>query len=351
MISVNQTGSLQWTKHIDFEAENEDISLTKLADDANPTGLVEAADGGVVIVGSSQRVFEAETESNDDELENRANIVAAKLSETGSIEWKKVYDSNTRDFAHSITQNSHGEYIITGIRHRDPVVDHPPLIMSIESSGELKRAKALPTSGLYNHLGHFAISDGFLLVGNSQSNGELAPVAIRLNKSYDVVWEKRYSDRVSKMVRSISEGNDGTCLIAGNIHIDFSTASIWFAKIDSQGNIQMEAEFESEDNVAGGQAVTQLSDGSYLVAGEVETPNKGSSDQRSYDVNLIRVNATGEKIGEQQIGGEATERINDLIQTSDDGVLFGGRRWSTEKSPNTDIKHPAYGWLVKTDTP
>jgi hypothetical protein len=162
-----------------------------------------------------------------------------------------------------------------------------------------------------------------------QEEGGVIPT-VQLNLTYGGI----NFDRAS----AITAVSDGGYLVAGNT-ISFGAGSydMWLVKTDSNGVHQWNQTYGGTD-MDEASAIIEVSDGGYLLAGYTESFGTGQS-----DVWLIKTDSNGVHQWDQTYGGTDEDQAFAIIEVSDGGYLLVGRTESFGAG-QSDV------WLVKTDS-
>lgn len=179
-----------------------------------------------------------------------------------------------------------------------------------------------------------------------------------------IQWQKTYGGSGSDGLISAIKTSDGGYLLGG-----FSSSGIggeksqpnqgledyWAVKIDANGNKQW-------DKTYGGnltdylQAVIQTSDGGYMLAGYTQSAMGGDITDTTYgyfDTWIIKTDASGNKLWDRTYGGSGnkTDGIVSMKQTSDGGYLMWMVSGGGINNIKTDSSRGASDyWLVKINS-
>jgi hypothetical protein len=170
---------------------------------------------------------------------------------------------------------------------------------------------------------------------------------IKLNESAGVEWIKTYGGASSEKITSINKTADGGYILGGysgsGISGDKSEPLIgiydfWIIKIDATGNILWQ-------NTIGGDDVDELSwisqtdDGGYIVCGMSESGVSGDKSQFSRgsgDYWVLKLDALGNIVWQNTIGGNTWDTPSNAVPTTDGGFIIGGHSRSIVSGDKTN---------------
>jgi hypothetical protein len=184
---------------------------------------------------------------------------------------------------------------------------------------------------------------------------------VSFSQTPEIIWQNSIGGNNPDFFRSGVLLADNTVLIGGasNSAISddksensFGGEDYWVLNIDATGNIIW-------DNTIGGSADDYLktaiptNDGGYLIAGYSNSGisgNKSTTNIGDFDYWLIKLNADLSVAWEKNYGGAAADLLSDVKQTTDNGFIVVG----TSKSPSNIYKSemPKGGndyWILKLD--
>jgi len=222
---------------------------------------------------------------------------------------------------------------------------------------------------------------GFILAGSSQSgktgnktddnNGDLDYWIWKMNESGELDWQKSFGGTGTDMLYSVRNTNDGGFILAGisdsqaGIHKKDSCqgqSDFWIIKLNAKGG-------EEWQKTIGGsgqellKSITQTNDGGYIIGGSSasyisEKILKGGTDlygksenpRGSMDYWVVKLDEKGNIQWQRTIGGEYSDILESIEQTSDGGYIIGG---SSNSQISQDKAEDNYGkgdyWIVKLD--
>ncbi len=188
---------------------------------------------------------------------------------------------------------------------------------------------------------------GFVLAGHTWSQGAgLADMwIVKTYKNGIMQWNNTYGTFSYEFAYTIVETQTQEFLLAGSIRtykesINKWREDLWLIKTDSKGDMLW------NQTIGGmgfeeGSVLIQTIDGGFALAGYTSSTGGGN-----WDFWLIKLDENGFVQWNQTYGVLGTEKPNALLQTSDQGYLLAGYKY-TYVLPH--ITGDAEIWLVKTD--
>lgn len=295
--------------------------------------IVQTEDGGYVLAGSTS-------------LPNQlADFWLAKTDFAGNLEWNRTYGGTGSDAAVSVLQTSDGGYIIAG--YTDSFVSVLPLLgpgdfWVVKTDGFGNHQWNKTYGGIYSEWASSVIetSDGgYAIVGETRSFPAQDPNfwLVKTDASGNEKWSKTYGGADYDSASSVRQTGDGGYIIAGSTGSFGAGAwDSWLVKTDVSGNMQWNKTFGGAD-YDGASSVVQTSDGGYAFAGYTYSFSGGS-----YDLWLVKTNATGHKEWDKTYGGPYGDEAKSLRRTKDNGYVIVGSTHSSEANPGDLL-------LIKTD--
>lgn len=270
-IKIDQNGNKIWDKTIG----------TALNDDIKDAILL--ADGSFIIVGPSRNLNN-----------NNEDYQIIKVSSTGNTLWQKVYTGDAYDNPYSIIQTNDNGFLINGY-----------------SNSGIANDKTSASKGGYDYW------------------------LIKIDTDGNKIWDKSFGGSGSEFGKSLQKTSDNKFYLTGssssNLGGDKSENSkgnedYWVIKIDENGN-------KIWDKTLGGtltdnfnNAITTTDNGiilggwGYSAKGGDITENQYGN---SYDIWLVKLNESGNKVWNKRIGGLRTDSPKDFLIENDNLFVLG----------------------------
>jgi hypothetical protein len=300
--------------------------------DAIPT-----SDSGFLIAGSttSNRTGNM-TQVNNGDLD----YWVCKMDANNNLIWQKSYGGSNMDLLQSVKATADGGYILAGISSSGKTGDKIHVcqgstdywIVKIDSGGAIQWQNTIGGNGQEKLGSIVQTADGGYAIAGSSS---------------------------SPKSKADTNGN-----IAQNLKKEASRGGLdfWMVKLDAEGHVTWQktlgGKFQDELKV-----IQPLANNEYLLGGYSNSSQSGDKNTNTIglgDYWILKVNATGEIIWQQTLGGTGDDVLVSLIQTHDGGFVIGGNSGQeTNGTGNRAAKNSnkskanAQGsdfWLVKLDT-
>jgi hypothetical protein len=322
IVKIDGFGAISWQNTIG--GNGDDYLLT----------IEQTADGGYIVgAGSDSNISGDKTENSRGGLD----YWILKLNTTGDIVWQHTYGGNMPEFDTYISQTSDGGYIVGGYSDSgvngdktDPSNGQRDFwVLKLDSSGSIIWQNSIGGSMVERPQAAFQAADGnYIIAGFSNSNisgdktensqGGNDNWIIKLDTSGNILWQNTIGGNDSDVLRDITQTADGGYLIGGysksNISGDKTENSqgdydYWILKLDAGGNLVWQ-------NTIGGAGIDyprdikELADGKIMVAGWSNSNISGDKTEASnggYDYWLVKLNATGTLLSQNSIGGANDE--------------------------------------------
>lgn len=177
-----------------------------------------------------------------------------------------------------------------------------------------------------------------------------------------IQWQNTIGGSDRDELYCVQQTVDGGYILGGhstsNISGDKAESSngswdCWIVKTDSNGNIQWQ-------NTIGGNnsdwlhSIKQTTDGGYILGGQSESSISGDKTENSnggWDYWIVKIDSIGIIEWQNTIGGNEDDKMFSIQQTTDGGYILGGISDSDSTDDKTeDSKGYMDYWIVKTDS-
>jgi hypothetical protein len=336
--------------------------------------IQQTTDGGFIVAGNCA--------SNDGDalgsiLHFNGDFWIVKLSDTGTIQWQKMFGGNEYDNANFVQQTTDSGYIIAGSSasndgditgHHGSAGDSDYWIVKLNSIGNLHWQKSLGGTGIDEASSiHQTLDGGYIVGGSSNSNngdvsgnhGSKDFWVIKISDSGNIQWQKSFGGTETDALWSVCQTTDKGYIIAGlscsnngdvtGHHGSIYSADYWVIKTDSIGTIQWQKSLGGTyDDWA--YSIQQTTDGGYIVAGGSGSPDGDvTGNHGAFDFWIVKLSNTGSIQWQKSFGGSSPERVYSIQQTSDGGYVACGMTQSNNGDV-TGFQGSVDYWMIKIDT-
>ena len=284
-------------------------------DDDRGTNIIQTADNGFAILGSSKSNDGDVTENNGFE-----DFWISKLDASGNITWEKSFGFSGTDNGFSLTQTNDGGFLLTGV-------------LDVSASGGLGNSKSLTAK---RHAG----GDYWI---------------IKLNASGEKQWSKFFGGTFTDTSYDAIQVENNNYIIIGSsdskdvdITANKGTYDFWILKLSEEGNLIWEKSFGGSE-IDEARAVTMASDGNYVIVGDARSNDIDvSKNNGAADLWVIKITPDGNLIWEKSFGGSSFDVGRSINKTSDNGFIISGSSRSADGDVSIN-QGQNDAWLLKID--
>ncbi len=294
IVKLSSIGNIQWKSRIGGSSLDWGRSIIQTDDD------------GYTLVGWSYSMDGDVSDNHGD-----SDVWMVRLNSLGVIQWEKTLGGSNLDLGNSMIQTTDGGYAITGWSWSgdgDLSVNNGSadvLVVKTDSNGGIEWKKSFGGGSFDIGLSIIQTDDnGFAIAGGAESNngdvndnhGDSDVWIIKLNASGDIEWKKTMGgsdfDRGHSLIQT---GDEGYAILGrtksndGDVSENNGFVDIWFIKLNSSGEIELEKTLggSGED---WGNSIIQTGDGKFTILGWTESNNGDvSRNQGSADFWIVRL--------------------------------------------------------------
>ena len=311
-------------------------------------------------------------------------LITGALSQPPDLEWQNTIGGNNNDYLQSVQQTSDGGYILAGFSYSDLSGDKTEALIG-NSDYWVVKVNSAGTTEWQNTIGGSSYDDlysaqqtsdgGYILAGRSYSgiSGDKTEASsggydywiVKLNNTGAIEWQNTIGGSGDDNLWSAEQTADGGYILGGystsGISGDKTEAAIgladyWVVKLDNSGNIEWQ-------NTIGGTntdylvTAHQTADNGYILGGYSISTLSGDKTEATigvYDFWVLKLNTTGSILWQNTIGGNSTEYLRSIEQTTDGGYILGGPSYSGVGGDKTEANFDGGEfkdyWVVKLNS-
>lgn len=250
------------------------------------------------------------------------DIYVVKLTTSGSILWTKTIGTSEVDIAKSIIQTSDGGYAIAGDIYNNGTTSADLFIIRMDAAGTILWTRTINRAAYDYSCAIIQTNDGGFVIGGMSATGGVFSgdmYVVKLSSAGTYQWSKTYGGTHDEVAYTIIKTTDGGLAFAGYSN-SFGPYNLFnFIKTDSLGNIQWNRLIGESGTGSHIYSIIQLTDGSYLLAGEITPTGTGN-----YDMYIVKLNSSGTIVWTRTVTGSGYDMANSITQTTDGGFVLGG---------------------------
>jgi hypothetical protein len=298
--AASQAPSIDWSKkYLDFQCNS----------------IIQTEDGGYTLAGFS---------ANHDNLGVLVNTDA-----TGEMQWRKEY---------RIGDSGGSSNLVSTVQTEDPgyvLFTQGGYFIKTNAGGIVQSYTKLPLNNV--HVGVPTNDGSYLLVGNSiELNVDNVASAFKVDGEGSVILNKTFTGGVT--IYAVTETNDLGYALAGAWRNDF-----WFAKIDSNNNLQWTQTYAYGDyfDLHRVLSIAKTKDGGYILAGTGSLQDIGG-----FVPWLIKIDSQGHErwsLSYANVPNGVSNSFSSVLQTHDDGYLLAEGNSTVLVKTNTS---GSYQWYL-----
>lgn len=320
IIKVDENGEQQWNTKLGGA-----ITIDRF------TSFQRTNDGGFIFCGSS----------NSYGREN-ADAWIVKTDPNGATQRNKTFGGEKDDKTNSIIPTSDGGYIIAGgySAGKNDLYGTNYNAWLLKIDGNLTEQWRKTFGGVDEANAVQQTSDeGYLFAGKSYKTADRGTDAylIKIDAKGNEQWKKTFGGTSDDTANSLQKTDDGGFIFAGNTrshqygNLD---ADAWLVRTDHDGTEQWRKTYggTKDESIA---SIQVTSDGGFILAGYTESSGAGKS-----DAWIIMTDSKGEKIWSKTFGGENDDRIFSVQQITDTSYILAGQTYSYGNGSGD-------AWLIK----
>ncbi|MEO6166918.1 MAG: T9SS type A sorting domain-containing protein [Chitinophagales bacterium] len=170
-----------------------------------------------------------------------------------------------------------------------------------------------------------------------------------------IQWQKSFGGSIGETANSVLQSTDGGFVFAGytksfdgDVSGNNGMTDYWVVKLDAAGNMLW------QNSLGGGDQDAQwdfqpTSDGGFVVAGQSKsTDGDITGNHGDHDYWIVRLDAGGNIVWQKSLGGSEEDEAYTVQQTADGGFIVAGNAESSDGDVTVNHGEEDY-WIVKLD--
>jgi hypothetical protein len=299
---------------------NEEWSKTYgIADEEEAKHIVAAHDGGYII--GSNHV---------DALGNQT-MYLTKIGESGNQQWRQQYMVNDSSLIEKVIATSDNHYLILSNTTKATANNNPGrfdvLLIKVDVSGNVVWSQQSGFDG--DDLGFDVIEklslDEYVIVGTSSNStllggfGGTDVLVFQANSVGNESGAVIYGGSLNEAAFAIEPVSDGYLICGETQSNGNGSKDVYYLKIGLNIFSLTFEKYFGGPGIDVGNCIAPSNSGQYLIGGTTESFGAGA-----FDSYLIKVDGSGNEIFNKTYGGSGDENINDIISLSDNKILMLG---------------------------
>jgi len=343
-VKLDAEGNIQWE--------------TTLGGTANETihDIQQTADGGYIVGAFS-------TSSDGDVVGNNGmrDFWIVKLDASGNIVWRTGAGGGEDDILEAIIETSDGAIVAVGFTSSDTFDvsgQSDAWVVKLDENGELLWETNLGDAQRDVAMSVVETVDlGYAFTGSTETVADKRDVwVVKLDQDGLVEWDRKYGGSENDTANSIQQTPDGGYIIGGasqsengNVLENKGGSDAFIIKTDEVGNIVWTKSYggSNSDWITD---IKQTNNGGYIAIGSSSSDDFDvENNNGAADFWILRLQANGDMVWQQNLGGQGDDYAFSIQETSDGGFITAGT-WYTNIMGNGEGTTGDFNyWVIKLE--
>ena len=250
------------------------------------------------------------------------DVYLIKTDAQGGTIWTRSFGGTSVDQGESVRQTDDGGYIIAGYTSSYGAGSMDVYLIKTDASGAEEWSRTFGGSSIdWAYSVQQTQDGGYIITGSTMSYGAGSNDVwlIKTDASGTEEWSHTFGGGAYDHGQSVQQTSDGGYIIAG-VTLSYGAGSydVWLIKTDASGTEEWNHTFGGTEDDQGN-CVHKTGDGGYIIAGH--TTSYGAGD---YDVYLVKTDGSGNEEWSQAYGGSDMDIGQGVQQASDGGYIVAG---------------------------
>ncbi len=273
-------------------------------------------------------------------------VLFSQQKECVIVDWSHHFGGSAQDQANEIRQTQDGGFIVAGYSRSDDGDLNLNFggadfwVLKLDSLGNLLWQKSLGGGGddIATAVAEIP-GGGFLVTGGTTSNdGQVSGNhgledvwVVRLDATGNMLWSKCYGGSKNERAEALHVTSSGDFVLAGysqssdgDLTSNNGDFDYWLLKIDATGTLLWQNNFGGSLSDWGFD-VAETPDGGFIATGSTFSEDGNvSANQGFYDYWIVKTDASGQLLWEKNYGGAGEERAYAVDVLENGGAVIGG---------------------------
>ena len=285
--------------------------------------------------------------------------------------WNRTLGGNSDDIASAVQQTTDGGYVVAGRTYSnngDVAGNHGGWdywVVKLDAAGQMAWNRTLGGSRWDEaHAVQQTSDGGYVVAGFTYSNdgdvagnqGSIDYWVVKLDAAGQMAWNRTLGGSSYDEAYAVTQTSDGGYVVAGRTYSNNGDVAgnhgeydCWVVKLDADGQMAWNRTLGGSGNDRA-YTMQQTSDGGYVIAGETQSNNGDvAGNHGGLDCWVVKLDADGNMAWNRTLGGSKGDQAYGVDQASDGGYVIAGKTYSNDGDVNGTTKFGGDLWVVKLD--
>jgi hypothetical protein len=251
------------------------------------------------------------------------DMYLGRTDAAGNLLWQRFFgEAGIDERAHDVQPTADGGFVLVGQKRVGgfPFDSYDVWLVKTDGAGDLLWDRLYAREDFGNDIG-LAVEEtdggGYIIGGLTQSS-DWACYLLRTDALGNLVWENTYGGgSAGGECNDVRQTQDGGFVGTG-CATPSGDCDAYLVRTDGAGAVLWE-QYHGGSSDDSGQAVLELPDGGYAIAGQTASEGAGG-----WDVYVVRTDETGNALWTQTFGGTSDDRGFSALATTDGKLAVAG---------------------------
>lgn len=271
-----------------------------------------------------------------------ANGYLVRTDAAGNLIWSNAYGGAGWEYLLAVAETADGGFVAAGYTTSTGAGGMDMYLLRVDAQGSLLWERTFGGAGIDVAQGVGVDSQGNLILAgytNSSGAGENDVYIVKTDAEGNELWSQVHGGEESDAAMDVLVDSQGNYLVAGaSGSFEAENRDVYVLKLSPEGNIFWEELYGHHGDYLSyewGNAIIETSDGGYLVAGNSNAALGGSTGELM-NMYLVRIDAQGNLVWEGFAGrGQFYDYGNAVVELPEGDFLVAGT--SKTRSNNNEV--------------